>query len=101
MIIIPDTEMPNSCDDCPLEYDSICCRAFDIEFYPLYSYDDYCTKRHPDCKLRELVLCKDCKWYGRADKRRFYRGMDCLQKRIDTIIPDKDFCSRGERKDDE
>jgi hypothetical protein len=47
----------------------------------------------------EIVRCKDCKWYGMADKRRFYRGMDCLQKRIDTIIPDKDFCSRAERKE--
>lgn len=45
----------------------------------------------------EIIRCKDCKWYGRADKRRFYRGMDCLQKRIGTIIPDKDFCSRAER----
>ena len=49
----------------------------------------------------EIVRCKDCKWYGRADKRRFYRGMDCLQKRIDTIVPDKDFCSRAERRTDE
>lgn len=49
----------------------------------------------------EIIRCKDCKWYGRADKRRFYRGMDCLQKRIDTIIPDKDFCSRAERRTDE
>jgi len=49
---------------------------------------------------QEIIRCKDCKWYGRADKRRFYRGMDCLQKRIDTIIPDKDFCSRAERRID-
>ena len=48
----------------------------------------------------EIIRCKDCKWYGRADKRRFYRGMDCLQKRIDTIIPDKDFCSRAERREE-
>ena len=47
----------------------------------------------------ELVRCRDCKWYGRADKRRFYRGMDCLNKHIDTIVPDKDYCSRGERRD--
>jgi hypothetical protein len=45
-----------------------------------------------------VIRCKDCKWYGRADTRRFYRGMDCLQKRIDTIVPDKDYCSRAERK---
>ena len=49
----------------------------------------------------EIIRCKDCKWYGRADKRRFYRGMDCLQKRIDTIVPDRDFCSRAERRTDE
>lgn len=46
-----------------------------------------------------IIQCKDCKWYGRADKRRFYRGMDCLQHRIDTIVPDKDFCSRAERRE--
>ena len=48
----------------------------------------------------ELIRCKDCKWYGRADKSRFYRGMDCLNKRITTIVPDKDFCSRAERRTD-
>lgn len=48
----------------------------------------------------EIIRCKDCKWYGRADKRRFYCGMDCLQRRIDTIVPDKDFCSRAERRTD-
>lgn len=48
--------------------------------------------------VSKLVRCKDCKYYGRVDKRRFYRGMDCLQKRIDTIVPDKDFCSRAERR---
>ena len=48
----------------------------------------------------DIIRCKDCKWYGRADKRRFYRGMDCLQKRIDTIVPDRDFCSRAERRED-
>ena len=46
----------------------------------------------------EIIRCKDCKWYGRVDKRRFYRGMDCLQKHIDTIVPDRDFCSKAERR---
>ena len=49
----------------------------------------------------EIIRCKDCKWYGRADKRRFYRGMDCLNHRIDTIVPDKDYCSRAERRIDD
>jgi len=46
----------------------------------------------------EIIHCKDCKFYGRVDKRRFYRGSDCLNKRIDTIVPDRDFCSRAERR---
>ena len=49
----------------------------------------------------EIIRCKDCKWYGRADKRRFYRGTDCLNHRIDTIVPDKDYCSRAERRTDD
>ena len=48
----------------------------------------------------EIIRCKDCKWYGRVDKRRFYRGMDCLQKHIDTIVPDRDFCSKAERREE-
>lgn len=49
----------------------------------------------------EIIRCGECKWYGRTDKRRFYRGMDCLNKHIDTIAPDRDFCSRAERRTDE
>ena len=49
----------------------------------------------------EIIHCGDCKYYGRADKRRFYRGMDCLNKHIATIVPDRDFCSRAERRTDE
>lgn len=54
-------------------------------------------------KLKEqpkVIRCKNCKYYGRADKRRFYRGSDCLMGRIATIIPDRDFCSRAERRTD-
>lgn len=63
------------------------------EFYGVMQVLDELPSAQP-----EIIRCKDCKWYGRADKRRFYRGMDCLQKRIDTIVPDRDFCSRAERK---
>ena len=47
----------------------------------------------------EIIRCKDCKHYGRADKRRFFRGYDCLDGRIASIVPDKDFCSRAERRE--
>ena len=48
-------------------------------------------------KAPEIIRCGECRWYGRANKQRFYRGMDCLQRRISTIVPDKDFCSKAER----
>ena len=64
------------------------------EFYGAMQVLDELPSIQPD-----IIRCKDCKWYGRADKRRFYRGMDCLQKRIDTIVPDKDFCSKAERRE--
>ena len=48
----------------------------------------------------EIIKCKDCKWYKRAYKHMFYRGMDCLNHRIATIVPDKDYCSRAERRTD-
>lgn len=57
-------------------------------------------KNIPTIDAVPVIRCMDCKWYGRADKRRFYRGMDCLQKRICTIVPDKDYCSRAERKEE-
>ena len=49
-------------------------------------------------KQPEIIYCKDCKYYGRKDKRRFYRGYDCLEGRIATIVPDRDFCSRAEKE---
>lgn len=48
---------------------------------------------------KKIVRCKDCKYYGRVDKRRFYRGSDCIKNIIKTIVPDTDFCSRGERRE--
>lgn len=48
-----------------------------------------------------IIYCKDCKWFGRVDKRRFYRGSDCLRDHLCSIVPDRDFCSRVERREEE
>ena len=58
----------------------------------------FCKQFYMDAQP-EIIRCKDCKHYGRADKRRFYRGYDCLDGRIASIVPDKDFCSRAERRE--
>ena len=68
----------------------------------LYGFNKYIkndSEKQATIDAVQVIRCKDCKWYGRADKRRFYRGMDCLQKRIGSIVPERDFCSRGERKE--
>lgn len=68
----------------------------------LYGFNKYIkndSEKQATIDAVPVIRCKDCKWYGRVDKRRFYRGSDCLQKRIDTIVPERDFCSRGERKE--
>ena len=52
-----------------------------------------------DLPTTEIIHCSECVHYGRADKRRFYRGYDCLQGRIASIVPDRDFCSRAERRE--
>ncbi len=48
----------------------------------------------------EIIYCKDCKYYGRADKKLFYRGADCLNNHIRTIVADRDYCSKAERRTD-
>lgn len=83
-------------------YDEWCtdCKEYDQERHCCPRWNRVIRETLKDAQL-EIIRCKDCKWYGRTDKRRFYRGMDCLQKRIDTIIPDKDFCSRAERREED
>ena len=73
----------------------------DGDMIPWEGKDVFARIRKLPSAQPEIIRCKDCKWYGRADKRRFYRGTDCLNHRIDTIVPDKDYCSRAERRTDE
>lgn len=52
-----------------------------------------------DAPSIDIVRCKECKWYGRRNKARFYRGTDCLRiGGIGTTTPDS-FCSYGERSE--
>lgn len=61
MMIFMD-KLPDSCCNCPCEYDSMVCQASSgIDFDEPESFDFY-KERHPDCPLKELVLCRDCKW---------------------------------------
>lgn len=100
-VLVKGMEIPKSCGECPLDYDSIACRATNKEF-PNRSSDDgfdaYCNTRMPDCPLVEVPTT-----HGRlidADKIRYHsgtweKGFDwVMQSEIaltPTIIPaDKD-----------
>lgn len=84
------------------ELDEWCtdCKEYDQERHCCPRWNRVIRETLKDVE-NKIVRCKDCKWYGRADKSRFYRGTDCLNHRIATIVPDKDYCSRAERRTDE
>ncbi len=85
--------LPESCDACPCQYDLIACQAASIEtFYEdSFTIFDESTSRHPNCPLRELVLCKDCKWFN---------DIGCAIRIVDDSDKptENDYCSFGERK---
>lgn len=59
-ILIPNVDFPQSCNDCPLNYDSIDCMAkFEISLRNAEHEFLYEDKRHPDCPLIEQ---KTGKW---------------------------------------
>ena len=92
----------NLCDSCKYLYPDCPSEADDVIFGNGKGNDNICAcNKYLPSAQPDIIRCEDCKWYGRADKRRFYRGMDCLQKRIDTIVPDRDFCSKAERRTDD
>lgn len=105
MPIMIDMEKPKRCEDCPIDYDQVCCnlgakRYFDDEWKDeeerLYgrTYSD-------ECPLKEIVLCKDCKycvdepWMGRS----VYICNRTPWQRSEGERKAEDFCSRGERRE--
>ena len=52
-ILIPNMEMPDTCADCLLEYDSMRCRALSEDFFGKEHFD-FTVERLPNCPLREI-----------------------------------------------
>ena len=46
----------------------------------------------PTADVAEVVRCKDCKF--------FFRGKRCCCEKFAGIVTEDDFCSRGERNDE-
>ena len=56
---------------------------------------DAITENAPTVDAVEVVRCKDCKWRQQDEVNRNFCGLG------DFYCGDTDFCSRGERKDNE
>lgn len=95
------SEFPNNSDTISRQQAIDACHNYE-DGKDAYAYGDVVEKRLKTLPSAQpkIIRCKDCKFYGRADKRRFYRGSDCLNNRIDTIVPDRDFCSKAERREE-
>ena len=57
----------------------------------------YCIDNMPTADVVEVVRCKDCIWRGREECAMFYR-CDCGEQH--TWETDNDFCSYGERREE-
>ena len=94
-------KLPECCALCP------CCEYDDFSTsYPYWcqvvhnsiTEDDALKGRRKDCSLKEIVQCKDCKWwYKRLEPLEPYCA---LWSRLDTELPkENDVCSWAERKE--
>ena len=90
-VYIPNVEMPRGCNSCPLvmKIDNTCSLTM-----------GGCTKdeRPPHCPLIEIVRCGECKF---CDDKGKGRALICTNPYIDMDIHPLDFCSYGERRNDE
>ena len=102
-MILIDLPMPEACDVCPFNYDFCWCNAFgNYGEWEKYS-DDWNTHvcdrntRPEYFPLKEIVRCKDCKYWYFADNR-----IPCEQENVCgrngiVVTPDW-FCADGKKR---
>ena len=86
MVAIKGMEMPKSCALCPMTYKD----EVDYHICALIGANiDYLDKNeiHPDCPLKEIVTCKDCKC----------KCTESNGQKFSETRPDF-FCADGERR---
>lgn len=98
-IIIEDMKMPKSCIVCPFEHNGDCYggkskRIMDIEDFNYY--------RHPNCPLKEIVCCKDCKHFGEADsvEPKYHECKYFSDFATVYYMLEDDYCSCAERREE-
>ena len=96
-ILIKGARMPRCCEVCPCNDDNWRCGALGDTF-DILGIDDL-ERKPSDCPLVEVVRCKDCKYWNKekSDEVKDFGYCKCN----DEYFTDTDYCSYGERKDDE
>ena len=92
-VYIPNMEKSKNCMDCIVEEYADCdiCKG-------LVSASKYADRRYEHCTLIEIVRCGECKW---CDNKGKGRALICTNPYIDMDIHPLDFCSYGERRNDD
>lgn len=108
-MILIDIPMPRCCLNCECANSYADSPFWDVYCKPLQRYIDESQTEHrqDDCPLKEVVHCKDCKHWQPCEEgvteEPFCKGLGFLAEtgfdiRIGT---ENDYCSFGERKDDD
>ena len=95
-MILIDMPMPKNCIDCPAcnEY-LMCAIPCNGRGWGENDVKDFSQSRPEWCPMQELVRCKDCKHFEKADNDAF---VYCHCNHIHNEVPgDNWFCADGER----
>ena len=105
MLIQIDMPMPEACDVCPFNYDFCWCKAFgnhdEWEKYSEDWNDHVCDRetRPEYCPLKEIVRCKDCKYWSAERINDFNKCRRWINVGVKNFATMGDwFCADGERK---
>lgn len=100
MIAIPNMEKPKNCYQCSFN-DGIYCALIDndTDAFIKDNPTEVATKVLPTCPLIEIVECKDCKHYITPYENII--DADGLCDNMQVLKDKNDYCSLGERRDDE
>ena len=93
MMILIDIDMPKNCLECPAHDDYMTC-VFPVQGRGWGSNDvtEYTKGRPGWCPMKELILCKDCK-YSLSNSR-----FCAYPHKTNNIQPGDWFCADGEMK---
>lgn len=94
------------CDSCPFNTGVVYC-SIPVQYQCRLTGEFHRSGEECDADVVAVVRCKDCKWYKESKHSELNSLRFCYRLRNDSGIPvgynwdDNDFCSHGERREDE